>query len=75
MPLCQLNVERYIMNEQAPKPSKQLLPDVSKTPLRRDGSRETNDFVRHIKGIQSSSRKSISPLQRSEMKGPKWFTI
>lgn len=60
------------MNEWAPKPTTTLLPDVMRTPLKRDGTREQDDFKRHL-GMSGPIRKHVkqfSPLSQSERKGP-----
>ena len=71
--------EKYIMNEQAPKPLKTRI-DTAKTPLNRaTGLRESRDFVTYsrlgggsIGARQVQSKVSIRPLTDMEKSGPKF---
>jgi len=66
------------MNEVSPKAQKGFLPDIERTPMRRDGTRETANFNKNMRSNISaldsplSKKVFIAPLVESEKVGNRW---
>lgn len=71
-------MEEFKSNEYAVKPLKGILPDILKTPMKKDGTHEKSDFHRfagrNLSTLKSplSTYKRIEPLVENEKVGLKW---
>lgn len=75
-PISALALEEFV-EDRSYKPLKDLNPDFSKTPMKKDGTRSELNFQRHTRqGITmqraTSTKVFIKPVSSAEKKGPKW---
>lgn len=76
-PIAMFAQEEWKMNETAPKPLKQLIPDFGKTPVSKDGKPLEKNFSLYSRhGISEkralSNKVFIEPLREAEKTGLKW---